>query len=301
MAVAAGAAAASRRSGGTASDHPLLRLADSQISHGARPGYLSGARGELDVGADALGHLADRRREPAGAAVGDRRVQVGRRSSSTSISSFSVIGSPICTLAPATSPVVASIVALENVAPRMPSRPVRPPRTTTRSPACGPGRRVRVGGGADAAAEHQRVGGVRRGRRAPRRRPSAGRSCCRSRRRRRRRPSRIRRGCSTPSGSSSAGRSGGPKHSTSVTAIGRWAAPRTSRITPPTPVLAPPNGSTADGWLCVSAFSASVVPRANETMPALPTNAERTNGARDALGGVAQLAQQRCDRSRRRR
>ena len=55
----------------------------------------------------------------------------------TSISSFSVIGSPICTLAPATSPVVASIVALENVAPRMPSRPVRPPSTITRSPGSG--------------------------------------------------------------------------------------------------------------------------------------------------------------------
>ena len=47
-----------------------------------------------------------------------------------SITTFSVTGSPICTLAPATSPVVASIVALENVAPRMPSRPVRPPTTT---------------------------------------------------------------------------------------------------------------------------------------------------------------------------
>jgi hypothetical protein len=54
------------------------------------------------------------------------------------MSSFSVTGSPICTLAPATSPVVASIVALEKVAPLMPSRPVRPPRTTTRSPGAGP-------------------------------------------------------------------------------------------------------------------------------------------------------------------
>ena len=47
------------------------------------------------------------------------------------------MGSPICTLAPATSPVVASIVIDENVAPRKPSRPVRPPNTTTRSPGCG--------------------------------------------------------------------------------------------------------------------------------------------------------------------
>ncbi len=61
-------------------------------------------------------------------------------SSSTSITSFSVIGSPIWTLAPATSPVVASIVAEENVAPRSPSRPVRPPIAITRSPGRGPGR-----------------------------------------------------------------------------------------------------------------------------------------------------------------
>ena len=69
-----------------------------------------------------------------------------------------------------------------------------------------------------------------------------------------------------------------------MTAIGRWAMPSTSRITPPTPVFAPPNGSTADGWLWVSAFRAIVtgLPRASSrkpTMPALPTNADRTNGA----------------------
>ena len=64
-----------------------------------------------------------------------------------------------------------------------------------------------------------------------------------------------------------------------MTATGRWAAPSTSRITPPTPVLAPPNGSTADGWLCVSALRATVVPSTKATMPALPTNADRTNGA----------------------
>ena len=117
------------------------------------------------------------------------------------------------------------------------------------------------------------------GRRAPRRRRWAARSCCRSRPRRRSRPSAMSRGCSTPSGRSAAGRSAGPKHRMSVMAIGRCDVPITSRMTPPTPVLAPPNGSMADGWLCVSAFTASVVPGANETMPALPTNELRTNGA----------------------
>jgi hypothetical protein len=78
------------------------------------------------------------------------------------------------------------------------------------------------------------------------------------------------------------GRSAGPKQSTSVTAMGRWAMPNTSRMTPPTPVLAPPNGSTADGWLWVSALTASVVPAVNSTTPALPTNADLTNGAASA-------------------
>ncbi len=104
---------------------------------------------------------------------------------STSISSFSTIGSPICTLAPATSPVVASIVADEKVAPRMPSRPVAPPSTTIRSPACGPSwtaewsRRCRC-------TRRTRAGwSCTPGRRGSRRRRSAARSCCRSRRLRR--------------------------------------------------------------------------------------------------------------------
>ena len=58
-------------------------------------------------------------------------------------------------------------------------------------------------------------------------------------------------------------------------------------MTPPTPVLAPPNGSIADGWLCVSALRATVVPSTKVTMPALPTNADRTNGAADSIRCVA--------------
>ena len=75
----------------------------------------------------------------------------------------------------------------------------------------------------------------------------------------------------------------GPKHRMSVTAIGRCAAPITSRITPPTPVLDPPKGSIAEGWLCVSAFTAMVVPGENDTMPAFPTYALRRNGASIAV------------------
>ena len=139
VAARTGRCSAASWSGGTATTIRSC-ASDSQISQGWSPGYLSGTTVELHVGAHALGHLADRRRQPAGSAVGDRRPEHGASSApaSTSISRFSVTGSPICTLAPATWPVVASIVRLENVAPRMPSRPVRPPSTTTRSPGCGP-------------------------------------------------------------------------------------------------------------------------------------------------------------------
>ena len=205
--------------------------------------------------------------------------------SSTSISSFSVIGSPICTLAPATSPVVASIVALENVAPRRPSRPGAPAEHDDAVAGNGPVAERPVVGDADAAAEHERVGrvagvvedGAGDGRQADLVAVvgDAGDDAVADRRRVQRRRRAARR----------AGRSGGPKQRMSVTAIGRWAAPITSRMTPPTPVLAPPNGSTADGWLWVSALSASVVPSANDTMPALPTNADRTNGRVDGVGG----------------
>ena len=91
-------------------------------------------------------------------------------------------------------------------------------------------------------------------------------------------PARVRSGGNTPRGRVSGSVSAGPKHKIFVHAMGRCAAPMMSRITPPTPVLAPPNGSTALGWLCVSHFNASVRPGVNEMMPALPTNALRTIG-----------------------
>ena len=146
-------ALAASRSSSTASGATASTMrswaSDSQISHGSQARVLERHGVELDVGADALGHLADRRRQPP---APQSVIAVHRCSapSSTSISSFSVTGSPIWTLAPATSPVVASIAALENVAPRMPSRPVAPPSTTTRSPGNGP-----VGGSRSAAVPMQ--------------------------------------------------------------------------------------------------------------------------------------------------
>ena len=45
--------------------------------------------------------------------------------------------------------------------------------------------------------------------------------------------------------------------------------------------------------MCVSALRAIVVPSTNDTMPALPTNADRTNGRVDGGSGGAQLIEQR--------
>ena len=205
-------------------------------------------------------------------------------------------GSPICTLAPATSPVVASIVGARERG----ARGCHPGRSAAEhdDPVAGerPGRRLAVGGDADAAAEHERVGGevgvVEHG--AGDRRQAdlvavvgdavddaladaARDGACRRGRRRRR----CRRG---------------PKQRMSVTAIGLWPAPITSRMTPPTPVLAPPNGSTADGWLWVSAFSASVTP-VDERHDAGVADERRAHELGvDAVRGVAELAQQRRDR-----
>ena len=55
--------------------HALLRLGEPHLPR-VEAGVLAGHEVEVDVGADPLGHLADRRRQPTGAAVGDRRVQV---------------------------------------------------------------------------------------------------------------------------------------------------------------------------------------------------------------------------------
>ena len=97
----------------------------------------------------------------------------------------------------------------------------------------------------------------------------------------------MRRGCNTPVGRSSCGVSSGPKQRTSVFAMGRAETPITSRTTPPTPVFAPPKGSSAEGWLCVSTLKETSCTPSYSTIPALSTNAERTQGA--AISSVAAL------------
>ena len=56
-------------------DHPLLRFRQPDLPR-FEARVLERHEVELDVGTDAVGHLADRRRQPARAAVGDRRVEV---------------------------------------------------------------------------------------------------------------------------------------------------------------------------------------------------------------------------------
>ena len=60
---------------GNGEDHPLLGFGQPDLPR-LEARVLERHGVELDVGADALGHLADRRREPAGATVGDRRPQM---------------------------------------------------------------------------------------------------------------------------------------------------------------------------------------------------------------------------------
>ena len=71
MAVAAGAQRA-EPIGWHGDDHPLLGLRQPHLPR-RQPGVLERDGRQLDVCTDAVGHLADCRRQPAGAAVGDRR------------------------------------------------------------------------------------------------------------------------------------------------------------------------------------------------------------------------------------
>ena len=64
------------------------------------------------------------------------------------------------------------------------------------------------------------------------------------------------------------GDSSSPKRSESRIAIGRAPTANTSRRMPPTPVAAPWNGSTADGWLCDSTLNAIATPSPTSTAPA---------------------------------
>ena len=61
--------------------------------------------------------------------------------------------------------------------------------------------------------------------------------------------------------------------------MGRADTPRMSRTTPPTPVLAPPKGSSAEGWLWVSTLTARSSRSSKARIPALSTNTDLSQGA----------------------
>ena len=75
MAVRTAAMSSSTVVGRDGDDHPLLGLGQPDLPR-LEAGVLQRHRVELDVGTQLLGHLADRRRQAARTAVGDRGPQV---------------------------------------------------------------------------------------------------------------------------------------------------------------------------------------------------------------------------------
>ncbi len=69
-----------------------------------------------------------------------------------------------------------------------------------------------------------------------------------------------------------------PKRSESSRAIGRAPIAMMSRTMPPTPVAAPSKGSTAEGWLWLSIFSATAMPSPTSTTPAFSPGPCSTRG-----------------------
>ena len=150
--------------------HALLRLAEPDLP-GPQAGVLERHPLQLHVRAQLRGHLADGRGEAAGAAVGDGRVEALVAGQQHGFQHLLLVDG-VADLHGAAGDLRRSrgpSPCEEKVAPRRPSRPVRPPITTTRSPGLR-ARRVRaVGQDAQAAAEDQRVGRVAADRRGWRR------------------------------------------------------------------------------------------------------------------------------------
>ena len=199
-----------------------------------------------------------------------------RASSRKSDIFFWVMGSPICTADRGDD---SSRARDEKVAPWMPSRPMRPPTITARSPARGSasqaGAPSRLAGMMPPVPQNTSGLPTKLGSNStapatvgmpdwlP---PSTMPRCT---------PSSTARGGSRPLGTSSI--RGGAKHSTLVLKIGRAPrpVPMMSRFTPTIPVMAPPYGSSADGELWVSALKQSRVSASNSITPELSWNTER--------------------------
>ena len=106
---------------------------DRKISHGCRPGYFSGTFSSQISAPPASGASSpmDDDRPPAPSSVAHLTSPRRQATSRKSESIFCVMGLPICT---ALRGECLSRPSEENVAPWMPSLPVRPPASTTRSP-----------------------------------------------------------------------------------------------------------------------------------------------------------------------
>ena len=271
-------------SGGTASTMRSC-ASDSQISQGCRPGYLSGTCSSSTRDAGVLAHLAHGRGEAARAAVGDGGVQALVAGHQDGVQHH-LFGDGVADLHRAAGDLAGLVGQLDG----------------------GEGRAVQAVAAGAPAEHHDQIAGPGACADA---RPRA--RCPRSRSRPAGWP------CSPASKQDGAvdggdahlvavvldaghhaavdaprvqhavgqlariGRSSGPKQSTSVLAMGRAETPMMSRTTPPTPVLAPPKGSSAEGWLCVSTLKETSYSSSKSMMPALSTKAERTQGASISL------------------
>src|SRR5262249_37149316 len=100
------------------------------------------------------------------------------------------------------------------------------------------------------------------------------------------------RGWSVPGGSPSSHGPGLAMQNTSVLAMGRAPSPvpMTSRMHPPIPVAAPPYGSIADGWLCVSTFTPTAVLSSNALTPALSLNTDSVQSTPSAINSCVAAA-----------
>jgi len=112
---------------------------DNHISQGCSPWYLRGTLSSCTLTpVSSPISLTAEESPPAPQSVMAVYSLSSRATRMASSTIFSVIGLPICTAPPEVTPVSSVSSMEEKVAPWMPSRPVRPPSTTTRSPGRAP-------------------------------------------------------------------------------------------------------------------------------------------------------------------
>src|SRR6266550_2416019 len=106
--------------------------------------------------------------------------------------------------------------------------------------------------------------------------------------------------CPIPATARRNDQSGAPKRRPSSSATGRAPIATMSRRIPPTPVAAPWNGSTADGWLCDSTLNATASPSPRSITPAFspgPCNTRAPAEGRRRKRGAECLYPQCSDQS----